>query len=73
MNCGARTGCHAVRARDKKTLKLAMRRLEHALGRTPLESEIAAEMGLPLVEYQSLAQQSARYPTGVPGRHAPRG
>ena len=40
--------------KGQKDIEVAMRRLEHALGRTPLESEIAAEMGLPLVEYQSL-------------------
>jgi RNA polymerase sigma factor for flagellar operon FliA len=31
-----------------------MRRVEHRLGHTPKESEIAAEMGISLVEYQSL-------------------
>ena len=40
--------------KGQKDIEVAMRRLEHALGRTPLESEIAAEMGLPLVEYQRL-------------------
>ncbi len=40
--------------KGQKDIEVAMRRLEHVLGRTPLESEIAAEMGLPLDEYQSL-------------------
>ena len=40
--------------KGQKDIEVAMRRLEHALGRAPLESEIAAEMGLPLAEYQSL-------------------
>jgi len=40
--------------KGQKDIEVAMRRLEHRLGRTPLESEIAAEMGLPLDEYQSL-------------------
>jgi RNA polymerase sigma factor for flagellar operon FliA len=31
-----------------------MRRLEHRLGRSPLESEIAADLGMPLADYQSL-------------------
>ena len=40
--------------KGQKDIEVAMRRLEHVLGRAPLESEIATEMGLPLVEYQSL-------------------
>jgi RNA polymerase sigma factor for flagellar operon FliA len=31
-----------------------MRRLEHRLGRSPAESEIAAELGMSLPDYQSL-------------------
>ena len=31
-----------------------MRRLEHRLGRSPAESEIAAELGISLPDYQSL-------------------
>lgn len=58
--------------KGQKDIEVAMRRLEHVLGRTPLESEIAAEMGLPLDEYQSLLSKVRRHPTGVPGRHAPR-
>lgn len=40
--------------KGQKEIEIALRRLEHVLGRAPLESEIAAEMGLPLAEYQSL-------------------
>lgn len=40
--------------KGQKDIEVAMRRLEHVLGRTPLESEIAAQMGLPLAEYQGL-------------------
>jgi len=40
--------------KSQKDIEIAMRRLEHHLGRSPLESEIAAEMGLSLVDYQSL-------------------
>ena len=40
--------------KSQKDIEIAMRKLEHSLGRSPLESEIAVEMGLTLVEYQSL-------------------
>jgi RNA polymerase sigma factor for flagellar operon FliA len=40
--------------KSQKDIELAMRRVEHRLGRTPKESEIAAELGLSLVDYQSL-------------------
>ncbi len=40
--------------KSQKDIESAMRRLEHQLGRSPLESEIAAELGLPLADYQSL-------------------
>ena len=40
--------------KSQKEIEQAMRRLEHQLGRTPLESEIAAEMGMNLNDYQSL-------------------
>jgi RNA polymerase sigma factor for flagellar operon FliA len=40
--------------KSQKEIEQAMRRLEHQLGRTPLESEIAAEMGMSLNDYQSL-------------------
>lgn len=40
--------------KSQKDIEQALRRLEHKLGRTPLESEIAADLGLSLVDYQSL-------------------
>ena len=40
--------------KSQKDIEVAMRQLEHSLGRSPLESEIAAKMGLSLVDYQSL-------------------
>ena len=40
--------------KSQKEIEQAMRQLEHRLGRTPLESEIAAEMDLSLVDYQTL-------------------
>jgi RNA polymerase sigma factor for flagellar operon FliA len=40
--------------KSQKDIETAMRRVEHRLGHTPKESEIAAEMGISLVEYQSL-------------------
>jgi RNA polymerase sigma factor for flagellar operon FliA len=40
--------------KSQKDIEMAMRRVEHRLGHTPKESEIAAEMGISLVEYQTL-------------------
>ncbi|APW41577.1 RNA polymerase sigma factor FliA [Rhodoferax saidenbachensis] len=40
--------------KSQKDIEVAMRRLEHRLGRSPAESEIAAELGISLVDYQSL-------------------
>ncbi len=40
--------------KSQKDIEVAMRKLEHRLGRTPLESEIAVEMKLTLEDYQSL-------------------
>lgn len=40
--------------KSQKEIEQALRRLEHRLGRTPLESEIAADLGLSLVDYQTL-------------------
>ena len=39
---------------SQKDIEKAVRRVEQKLGRSPLESEIAAEMGLSLPDYQSL-------------------
>lgn len=40
--------------KSQKEIEEALRRLEHQLGRTPLESEIAAALGLSLADYQAL-------------------
>ncbi len=40
--------------KSQKDIEHALRRLEQTLGRSPLESEIAVELGMPLAEYQSL-------------------
>jgi RNA polymerase sigma factor for flagellar operon FliA len=40
--------------KSQKEIEQAMRRLEHTLGRTPIESEIAAELKMSLGEYQTL-------------------
>ncbi|MBK9574785.1 MAG: RNA polymerase sigma factor FliA [Rhodoferax sp.] len=40
--------------KSQKEIEQAMRRLEHELGRSPIESEIAAELNMTLAEYQTL-------------------
>lgn len=40
--------------KSQKEIEQAMRRLEHALGRSPIESEIAAELQMSLIDYQTL-------------------
>jgi RNA polymerase sigma factor for flagellar operon FliA len=40
--------------KSQKDIEEALRRLENRLGRSPLESEIAADLGMSLTEYQSL-------------------
>jgi len=40
--------------KSQKEIEQAVHRLEHRLGRSPLESEIAEELGMELSEYQSL-------------------
>jgi RNA polymerase sigma factor for flagellar operon FliA len=40
--------------KSQKDIEMAMRKVEHRLGRIPKESEIAAELGMPLADYQSL-------------------
>ena len=40
--------------KSQKDIEQALRRLEHQLGRSPLESEIARELGMGLAEYQAL-------------------
>ena len=40
--------------KSQKDIEVAMRKLEHRLGRAPVESEIAQELGMNLADYQSL-------------------
>ncbi len=40
--------------KNQRDIEESMRRLEHRLGRSPLESEIAADMGISLEDYQSM-------------------
>lgn len=40
--------------RQQRSIETAVHKLEQKLGRAPQESEIAAEMGLPLAEYQEM-------------------
>lgn len=40
--------------KSQKDIEIALRRLEHRLGRSPSESEIAADMGMSLADYQTL-------------------
>jgi RNA polymerase sigma factor for flagellar operon FliA len=40
--------------KSQKDIEQALRRLEHRLGRSPLESEIADELGMSLTDYQTL-------------------
>jgi len=40
--------------KSQKDIEQALRKLEHQFGRSPLESEIAAELGMELADYQTL-------------------
>ncbi|VWX60254.1 RNA polymerase sigma factor FliA [Burkholderiales bacterium 8X] len=40
--------------KSQKDIERAVHRLEHRLGRAPVESEIATELDMPLAEYQSM-------------------
>ena len=40
--------------KSQKEIERAVHKLEHRLGRSPVESEIAAELKMPLAEYQAL-------------------
>jgi len=40
--------------KSQKEIEVALRRLEHRLGRSPIESEIANELGMSLSDYQTL-------------------
>jgi len=40
--------------KSQKDIEIAIRKVEHKVGRTPMESEIAAELGMSLADYQTL-------------------
>lgn len=40
--------------KSQKEIEQALRKLEHRLGRRPMEGEVASELGLSLAEYQNL-------------------
>lgn len=44
--------------RDMRSIETAISRLQQKLGRAPNETEIAKEMGVPLIEYQQLLQEA---------------
>jgi RNA polymerase sigma factor for flagellar operon FliA len=54
--------------KSQKEIEEAVRLLEHKLHRPPMESEIAAELEMPLADYQELLAQSQGHPAGLPGR-----
>ena len=43
--------------RDMRRIETAISRLQQKLGKTPSESEIAKELGVPLTEYQQMLQE----------------
>jgi RNA polymerase sigma factor for flagellar operon FliA len=47
--------------KDMRKVERAMQLLGHALGRAPLESELAAELGMPLQRYQRMLQEASDY------------
>ena len=47
--------------KDMRTVERAMQRLGHLLGRVPLESELAVELGMPLKKYQRMLQDASDY------------
>jgi RNA polymerase sigma factor for flagellar operon FliA len=46
---------------DMRRVELAIQRLGHRLGRAPGEGEVAAELGMPLKDYQRLLQEAQGY------------
>jgi len=47
--------------KEMRRVEIAIQQLGHRLGRTPLESEVASALGLPLAEYQSMLQEAHGY------------
>ncbi|MEQ1814187.1 MAG: RNA polymerase sigma factor FliA [Candidatus Nitrotoga sp.] len=44
--------------RDMRRIEVAISRTQQKLGRSPTETEIAKDMGIPLIEYQQMLQES---------------
>lgn len=47
--------------KDMRRVELVMQKLGHQLGRAPQEGEVAAELGLPIAEYQRILQDAQGY------------
>jgi RNA polymerase sigma factor for flagellar operon FliA len=47
--------------KDMRSVERAIQRLGHLLGRVPLESELATELGMPLKKYQRMLQEASDY------------
>ncbi len=47
--------------RDLRRIEAAIAKLEQRLGRAPTEAEVAAEMEMPLAEYQKMLQEARGY------------
>lgn len=47
--------------KDMRRVELAIQKLGHHHGRAPLEGEVAAELGLPIAEYQRILQDAQGY------------
>jgi RNA polymerase sigma factor for flagellar operon FliA len=47
--------------RDMRRVEIVIQKLGHKLGRTPLEREVAAELGMELEKYQQLLQDTKGY------------
>ena len=47
--------------RDMRAVEQAIQKLGHQLGRAPLERELAADLDMPLAQYQRMLQEAADY------------
>ena len=47
--------------KDMRAVELAIQKLGHQLGRTPLEQELATELDMPLKKYQRMLQEASDY------------
>lgn len=60
---GLRSMDHGSRQlrKDMRAVELAIQKLGHLLGRTPMEQELATELEMPLKKYQRMLQEAADY------------